>query len=249
MLARDAGSRNPGLRDCWDPAAVHHLSRRRLLATPALLLASDPATSRLVFLRPGQRGRLWLQTDDRSVLARAEGSERSVRLPGTDGHIAVVLPIAARDIAVVAFTGQGPGWRMTLAALVGDDGVGLRLFGVEMLAWQQDGAARLWSRVSGTGDGAKLRIARNSAAPRPGEISPNRAWEEWTDYLAWHGPSPFASALVRPPLPGTWQARLAGIRGQLEPALAARPDAVPDQTIALFSRALSLPARAWPHSP
>jgi hypothetical protein len=249
MLAREAASRNPALTNYCHAAPVPPLSRRHLLAAPALLLASDPAATRRTMLRPGQPGRLWLEMQGETMLARAEGSNRSIRLPTTDARIASLLPIAARQIAVVAFSGQGPGPRVTLAGLIGDDGAGLRLFGIELLVWQQDGGARLWSRLSGTGNGADLRIARNAAAPRPGAASPNRAWEEWTDYLAWRGPAPLAPALVRPPLPTTWQARLADIRAKLEPALTARPDIVPDQTIALFAGALTLPAPASPHSP
>jgi hypothetical protein len=203
------------------------LSRRRLLAAPAVLLAPlnfARPPERVARLHPGQIGPVFLDPGESGVsMFHADGLPGTVTLPSSDARLAALLPIAGREIACIAFPADPPGGRMTLMALAGWDGDGLRLLGLEVQAWTGADGGMLSSRFAGVGDRTRLRIEREGATAQPGRP---RAWENWTDYLAWRDHAPLAAALVRTPLPGTWQARLAALRDQTDALLTASRQSV-----------------------
>jgi hypothetical protein len=199
------------------------LSRRRLLAAPAVLLAPlnfARPPERVARLRPGQPGQVGpVFLDPSGSGARtfhADGVPGAVSLPSPDARLVALLPIAGREIACIAFPADAPSGRLELMALAGWDGDALRLLGLEVLGWTGADGGTLSSRFAGVGDRTRLRIEREGATPRPGRT---RQWENWTDYLAWRDHAPLAAALVRTPLPGTSQARLAALRDQTDALL------------------------------
>lgn len=180
------------------------LTRRTVLASPALLLAGPAAAARL---RPDQDGALALTPDGAGqILFRADGIDGAIVLPAAGARLAMLLPIAGRQVAGITFAADAT---LDLVALIGWDGAMLRILGLEVLGWRRPDGAMLSSRFAGVGDRTRLRITRVAATPRPG--LPHH-WESWTDLLAWRDGAPLADAPVRPPLPGTAQARLAAFR-------------------------------------
>jgi len=213
---------------------VTPLSRRLLLAVPALLLLR-PATA--ASLQPGRRAGLMLEPADPDKAAfSGQGIVGSVTVPQGRARIAFLMPIAGREVAAVAFAADQPGCTLDLVALVGWDGACLRILGLEVLNFSSQDGASLSSRFAGVGDRTRLGVARTAAVPRPG--LPKR-WENWTDLLAWRDFSPFADAPVRTPLPGTRQAALADIRAQVIALLSPPCQAVTPALLAAFSYPLA----------
>mgnify|MGYP001036457391 CR=1 FL=1 len=195
------------------------LPRRALLAAPLilaapLLLAAEPVAAAPV------------------LLARADGL---VALTWV-GRGAVLLPGAARPLGMLALAGVTlvalavpADARLTLLALCGRaDGARPRLLGLEVLDWHGADGAHLETRFASAGDGVRIRLARQAAAPRD-----RLRWrrEAWTDYLAWRGAG-LADAPVRPPPPGTWQARLGGLRARVQDWLATPRDTLTPDVLA-----------------
>jgi hypothetical protein len=212
------------------------LSRRLLLAAPGLLLArrSSAAT-----LQPGVASTVSLELGDPDqAVFRAGGIVGAVTLPQARARIAMWLPIAGREIVGIAFAADPPGGMLDLLALVGWDGACLRVLGLEV--WNSAGAdgGSLASRFAGIGDRTQIRIARTAGIPRPG--LPKR-WETWLDLLSWQALSPLADAPVRTPLPGTWQAELAGIRAHLTESLSPACQAITPAQLSEFSQLSALP--------
>jgi hypothetical protein len=189
------------------------LTRRALLAAalacPVAARAAAPAS-----LRPGTRSDLRFAPLPQERLAfRATGLEPAITLPAPRARLAALLPIAGRQVAVLAF-GADPSAAalLDLAAVVGWDGARLRVLALEVLRWQAPGGAWLGTRILATGDRNRLELLRDAAAPRGG-----RPWrrEGWTDLLAWRDGGSLADEPVRVPLPDTFQAGLATIRARV----------------------------------
>jgi hypothetical protein len=132
-------------------------------------------------------------------------------------------------------------------ALAGWDGSGLLLLlGLEVLGWTGADGGMLSGRFAGAGDRTRLRIEREGVTPMPGRP---RAWENWTDYLAWRDHAPLAAALVRTPLPGTWQAKLAALRDQTDALLPASRQSVSPALLRVALVAFSPEGTASPPPP
>ena len=190
------------------------LPRRALLA--AVLLPALPAP--VAALRPDLRSQLRFSPLPQERLAfRASGLTGAVTLPAARARLLALLPIAARQVAVLAFGADPPGSaaRLDLAAFVGWDGAGLRVLALEVLGWANGHGGVLASRFAATGDRTGFALVRDAAAPR-GAGTWRR--EHWTDMLAWGVGATLVDAPLRPPLAGTWQAQL----GVMRAAVAAR---------------------------
>ncbi|HEY2132773.1 MAG TPA: hypothetical protein VGH36_07345 [Acetobacteraceae bacterium] len=219
-------------------------TRRRLLAAPAILLApldlARPAP-RLARLRPERIGPVFVEPAAAgTTLFHADRIEGAVTLPSPDARLVALLPIAGREVACLAFAADPPWGKLSLMSIAGWDGVRLRLLGLEVLNLTGVDGALLSSRFAGVGDRTRLRIGREAARPR---AALPRAWENWTDLLAWRDSAPLAAALVRPPLPGTWQAAL---RNRSDALLTTPRQAVPPEWIQAVWAAFS---PAMPASP
>jgi hypothetical protein len=205
--------------------------RRRLLSAPAALLAPlaltppAPPPRPRAMLRPGRPGEWQIAADaPGQTLFRAEGMDGAIALPCPGARMAGLLPIAGRQVACLAFAVPSLRGELSAIALAGWDGDGLRLLGLELADWRGAQGGRLWSRYGGVADRTRLRIGREAAVVRPDKP---RAWENWTDYLAWREGAALAQALVRPPPAGSWQARLAALRGLGDRLLATPRQSVP----------------------
>ena len=212
---------------------MHALPRRAALVAPLLLLARPAAAARL---RPDTEGRLTLTADGPHQAAlRCEGLEGAVHVPLGRARIAAILPIADRDIACVAFADDPPAGNgdLDLLALIGWDGAGLRVLGLDVLHWTGLDGSLLNCRIAGVGDRSRLRLAREAT----GATAHPRRWEQWTDYWQWTNAASLHDAPVRPPLADTWQARLAQARGRAERFLTVPRQEVSDmcRTVAGFS--------------
>jgi hypothetical protein len=212
------------------------LPRRALLAaalfgapaTPAV--AADHAT-----LRPGVASQIGFSPlPQERVAFRASGLAPAIDLPAPRARIAALLPIAGRQVAVLAFGADPPGSaaRLDLAALVGWDGAVLRVLALEVLNWQAASGAWLATRLAATADRTRLLLTREAAVPR-GALPWQR--EHWTDLLGWRDGAALADAPPRPPAPGTWQAQLAAMRARVAVRLAAPCDDVAEDVIGLLA--------------
>ncbi|MCW3473995.1 hypothetical protein [Limobrevibacterium gyesilva] len=190
------------------------LARRLILTAPALLLARPAAAARLRPDRPGPV--VLLPAESGRMALRCEGIDDAVTVPGARARIAMLLPVAGRDIAGIAFAADGIAGRLDLMALAGWDGARLRILGMEVLGWAGADGSSLSSRFAGVGDRTRLRVQRVAAMPRPGapKVGAPKVWETWTDLLAWRDRAPLADSPVRPGAPGSWQARLAAMRAR-----------------------------------
>ena len=199
------------------------------------LLAALPA--RFATLHPGIASELGFAPLPQERLAfRAAGLAPAITLPGARARLAALLPIAGRQVAVLAFAADpasGAG-QLDLAAIVGWDGAGLRVLAIEVVRWQAPGGGWLGTRVLATADRTRLLLQRDAAAPRG-----LRPWqrESWTDLLAWRDGAALADAPAQPPLPQTWQARLAVVRARVASRLATPCADVAEDVIGLISPA------------
>jgi hypothetical protein len=198
------------------------LPRRALFAAA---LFGAPATvagaSGVATLRPRVASTIGFAPLPRERVAfRAAGLEPAIGLPAPRARVAGLLPIAGRQVAVLAFGADPPGSgaRLDLAAIVGWDGAALRVLTLEVLNWRAASGAWLATRFAATGDRMRLALTREAAAPR-GALPWQR--EGWIDMLAWREGAALADAPPRPPAAGTWQARLASMRARVAARLAA----------------------------
>ncbi len=199
------------------------LSRRALLAaafaaeSAAGALRVDPGAAPTPFraTTEGERFRLDFSGPETGRLA-------PILLPARRARLLKTLPLAGREVLAVAFAGdrdrademaRGP---LDLVALIGSDGMRLRILAVEMLHWQGRGGAGFDTMLDAPGRGSLLRFARVASPPQPSTAS--RHWI-WADYLAWRQGAPLADAAPRPPRPETWQAALAAIRARITAVL------------------------------
>ncbi len=186
------------------------LTRRALVAAPLFGVpmpeAHVGATARL---RPGTISDIgFLPLPRERVAFRASGLAPVVTLPAARVHRAALLPIADRQIAVLAFAADpSAAARLDLGAFVGWDSGGLRVLALEVLLWRAANGGGFATRVSATGDRTRLLLLRDAAAPFDGGTRWRR--ESWTDLLAWKTGEALADAPTRTPLAGTFQARLA----------------------------------------
>ena len=206
------------------------LARRTLLAT--VLGAAAPP--RVLTLRPGAPSAVGFAALPQERLAfRAEGLTPPIIVPAARARLAAALPIAGRQVAVLAFAAdpQDARGRLDLAALAGWDGAGLRVLALEVLSWQAPGGGWLGTRITAAGDGRRLLLTRDAAAPRGA-----RPWrrESWTDLLAWQDGAALADAPARAPLPGTWQAQLAATRARVAARLGRVCSDVAEDVLALL---------------
>jgi len=207
--------------------------RRAVLALPLLgMRGSDPGE--VAMLRPGVGSQItFTRMPDERLAFRAIGLEPAITLPAARARRTALLPIAGRQVAVLAF-GADPSADATLdlAAIVGWDGARLRVLALEVLRWQAADGGGFSTRLTATGDRTRLLLRRDAAAPR-GALRWQR--ESWTDVLAWHDGAALADDPVRAPLPQSWQARLAAARARVAGRLA-RPCAdVSDDLIGLLA--------------
>jgi hypothetical protein len=211
-----------------------HVRRRTLLAA---LLGAPAARVDFAMLRPRVASAIGFVPLPRERVAfRAAGLDPSITLPAPRARLAGLLPIAERQVAMLAFGADPPGSpaRLDLVAIVGWDGAGLRVLALEVLGWQAADGGSLATRFAATGDRTRLLLTSDAAAPRGA-----RPWrrEHWTDLLAWREGSALADAPVRPPAPDTWQARLASVRGAVAARLAAPCSDIAEDTIGLLAAA------------
>jgi hypothetical protein len=189
------------------------ITRRLTLVAPALLLA-HPAPAALL---PGT-GRVVLErAEDGRAVMRCESTPQTITFPATRARIAMMLPLAGRDLAGLAFGADTPAGRLDLLALAGWDGAQLRILGLEVLAWTGADGSSLSSRFASYGDRSALRVQRTAGSRQPpAEGKPARTrWESWTDVLAWKDRSILTDAPIRPGAERSWQARLAERRARL----------------------------------
>jgi hypothetical protein len=209
------------------------LPRRLLLAAPALLSLSQ---ARAHGLRPWRDGTVTLTPwDAGTAMLRADAIDGAVSVPASGARLAMMLPIAGRDVAGVAFgadTARGPG---ELLALIGWDFAGLRVLGLEVLSFTGVDGTALSARFSGVGDQTRLRVERIASVP----AGPGKRREQWTDYLLWRDGGVLTDAPVRPAIAGSWQARLAAARAQVATMLAAGTTRVTAEMVAAVSSALT----------
>lgn len=188
------------------------LARRALLATPAVLIAS----------------RAWAQLlplDASLVLLQPAGGDAAILLPGLRAHLALAGRLGGVPLLAASFGVAGNG-TLDLLAICG--GAPFRLRALELWRWQAADGADIATRLSISGDGSTLRLARDAARP----LSPTRwARESWADTLLW-GNGALVDQPVRPPPAGSWQARLAAIRLRTADLLTPAPAFVPDAAIA-----------------
>ena len=203
---------------------------RRLLLAAAALLALRPAAAATP---PGQAARLTLDPDDpEKVSFSGDGVIGTITLPLARARIAALLPIAGRELAAIAFAADRLGSTLDLLALIGWDGAGLRILGLEVLTLSRPDGTSLTSRFTGVGDRSRISIARTAATPRVG--LPKR-WESWIDLLAWQNLAPLTNAPVRTALPGTRQAELADIRAVVFSQLSPPCQAITPALLAAFA--------------
>jgi hypothetical protein len=213
------------------------LSRRALLAAPLLGVAAPPGPARSAMFRPNIASALGFTPLPLERLAfRAAGLDPAITLPAARARLAALLPIAARQVAVLAFAADPPAppAKLDLGAIVGWDGARLRVLALEVLRWEAPGGGWLDTRITATGDRARLLLHRDAAAPRGA-----RPWqrESWTDSLAWRDGAALADAPVRTALPQTWQARLSAVRARVAARLAAPCQDVAEDVIRLIAPA------------
>jgi hypothetical protein len=214
------------------------LARRALFAAPFALLPPAPARAASAVLRPGQPSAIgFVPLPDERVGFSATGLGRAVTLPAPRARLATLVPMADRTLALLTFGADPPRSqaRLDLAALVGWDGAMLRVLGLEVLFWQlAPRCAWLGTRIFATPDRSLVLLQRDAGAPRG-----NRPWqrEHWIDRLAWQDGGPLADAPVRPPLPQTWQARLAAVRARVAARLVTPCQDIGEDVLALIAPA------------
>lgn len=213
------------------------LYTRRVLLAAALLGASatPAAAAQFATLCPGVASAIGFAPLPRERLAfRAAGLEPSISLPAPRARVVGLLPIAGRQVALLAFGADPPDTaaRLDLAALVGWDGAQLRVMALEVLTWQLPGGARLDTRFAATGERTRLTLTRECAAPRGA-----RRWrrEGWIDLLAWQDGGALRDDPARTPVADTWQAQLARLRAAVAARLAAPCGDVAEDLIRLLA--------------
>lgn len=212
------------------------LRRRALLA--AALIAGPTSAARagsFAMLRPQVASEIGFAPLPRERLAfRAAGLEPTIDLPAPRARIAALLPIAGRQVAVLAFGADPPASpaRLDLAAVVGWDGAVLRVLALEVLNWRAPSGGWLATRFAAAGDRERLLLTREAAAPRG-----IRPWmrEHWIDMLAWQDGSALLNSPPRPPVAGTWQSRLAAMRLRVAARLTSPCRDVAEDLIALLA--------------
>ena len=200
--------------------AMRLLSRRALFAAPlALAPAAAGAQPSAVQINPaGPASLLTTAVEGERFRMTFAGWPLPIELPARRARLLAAFPLAGREVLAAAFAGdRSPAeavehGRLDLVALIGSDGAALRVLGVEMLSWQGPGGASFDTMLDAPGHGVALRLARVATPPERATRSFHLIW---SDYLAWRQGGPLADAAPRPPRPGTWQAALARIRGQV----------------------------------
>jgi len=208
-----------------------NLGRRALLAAPAGLLCGLgpgdglrllPGADRLARVETeagaGDVFRLWI-----------EGRGDPVEVPALRARRLANLPIAGRELLALAFGADIAGESsQDLVALAGWDGAQVRILALETLAWRRDDGAAFTMRVMATPDRDHLSLNCFASMARPVTRPFHRVW---ADLLQWRDGAPLADALPRPPLAGSWQEAMGGLRRQVtsflaEPRAALTPDDV-----------------------
>lgn len=139
-------------------------------------------------------------------------------LPPARARLLPALPIAGREVLRAAFGADG-GAQTTardLCAVIGWDGLRLRILAVELLDWRGGGAeisARLLAAVSE--QRLILSCVGEAAAPL---TQPYRV--TWNDILGWQEGAPLRALDPHRPHPGTWQAQMAATRARVVDYLA-----------------------------
>ncbi len=212
------------------------LTRRALLAAPLFGVpmpeARVPATA---MLRPGTLSAIGFSPLPRERVAfRASGLAPTVTLPAARVRRAAVLPIAERQIVVLAFAADpSHAARLDLGAFVGWDTGGLRVLALEVLLWRAADGGGFTTRLAATGDRTRILLLRDAAAPLGGGTRWRR--ESWTDLLAWRTGEALADAPVRAAPAGTFQARLAVVRARVAARLARPCHDVGEDIVALIA--------------
>ena len=189
-----------------------NLARRALLAAPAALIAA----------------RAWAQLvplDASLVLLQPAGDAAAVLLPALRAHLVLAGRLGGAPLLAASFGVAGTG-TLDLLAICG--GTPFRLRALELWRWQAEDGSDIATRLSLSGDGSTLRLARDTARP----LSATRwARASWADTLHW-GNGALLDQPVRPPPADSWQARLAAIRLRTAGLLTPAPAFVPDAAIA-----------------
>ena len=189
------------------------LPRRMLLAAPAVLMAA----------------RAWAQLlplDASQTLLQAPTGDAAILLPGLRAHLVLASRLGGLPLLAAAFGVARDGGTLDLLAIGG--GAPFRLRALELWRWKAADGTEIATRLSISGDGSALRLARDAARP----ISATRwARESWADTLHW-AEGALVDQPVRPPPGESWQARLAAIRQRMTGLLTPAPAFVPEAAIA-----------------
>jgi hypothetical protein len=209
--------------------------RRALLLTPLLGLAGASARAdETATLRPGTLSPIGFTRLPQQRLAfHADGLDPAITLPRARARRAALLPIAGRQIVVVAFAADPDETaRLDVGAFVGWDGARLRVLALEVLRWQIAAGGGFSTRLYASADRTRLILRRDASLPR----GPTR-WrrESWTDFLVWRDGEALADAPIRVPPLGTWQARLAEVRARVAARLVRPCDTIDEDLLALFA--------------
>jgi hypothetical protein len=218
------------------------LSRRAVLASPLLAAQATRAhAADMAMLRPGTPAAVGLLPLAQGRMAfTAAGLLPAITLPSSRAHGVTLLPIAGRQVVVLGF-GADPAAAtpLDLGAIVGWDGLRLRVLALELLTWRAANGGTLTTRLKASGDRTRLMLLREASLP----IGATR-WrrEHWIDLLAWRDGQALADAPVRVPPPDTWQARLERVRAQVAARLVEPCATIGMDLTALFAPELLPPA-------
>jgi hypothetical protein len=176
------------------------LARRALFALPLLALTPAPAAGAFV-LEPLADG----------ATLRRDGVAGTVAFAGGTIRLVSTLALGSEAVAAVGVARESGGATLDLFAFCGTVHGALQLLGIEVAAWHGANGAHLATRAAATADGSRIVLQRQAALPRSPTL-----WrrEVWTDYLGARADDILADAPVHPPLAGTMQAALAGLRAR-----------------------------------
>lgn len=135
------------------------------------------------------------------------GAPGAIVLPAHRARVVARLPVAGGAATLLAFAADTDAARRDVLLIVAKTASGPRLAALDLLSWRDDSGAHLTTQVAS--GGGRVVLTRDAAAPN-GVTRWRR--ERWTDYLAWRDGFGLEDAAPRPPLPGTFQARLAAWR-------------------------------------
>ncbi len=160
-----------------------------------------------------------LAVDDTLLRITFDGDAATFELPALRARLLSLLPIADREVMVVAFgVDSAPPATQDLIAILGWDGEQERILGIESLSWHRPDGADLALRLFATADRRRLLLSYMATTPR--RSASDLVHASWNDFLAWQDAAALVDAPPRPPIPGSRQRFLAEIRSRVAAILA-----------------------------